>query len=102
MNGDCSPIGDLSVERDCPFELAAVQERRVCSLRIDDTRSVVSRGMECFWNDEMDRMIRRYPQIFSNFYYVEPEYVSHKEFLLAASAGNALCALGKGEKGFVT
>lgn len=60
----------------------------------------MSRAMEGFWNAEMDRMVRHRPQIFSNFYYVEPEYVSHEEFLLAAMAGNALSGLRKGAENY--
>jgi hypothetical protein len=42
-------------------------------------------------------MIRQYPQIFSGFYYVEPEYVSQEEFVAAAWAGNALYAFSRRE-----
>ena len=81
-----------------PLPKTEIATRYASKLRIDDTQSVVSSGMEGFWTAEMDRMIRHYPQIFSNFYYVEAEYVSHEEFLLAASAGNALYGLSRGGK----
>jgi radical SAM superfamily enzyme YgiQ (UPF0313 family) len=79
-----------------PLPKTEFATRYASKLRIDDTQSVVSRGRG-FWNAEMDRMIRHYPQIFSNFYYVEPEYVSHEEVVAAAWAGNALYGFSRGE-----
>jgi hypothetical protein len=53
----------------------------------------MSSGLGNFRTVEIDRMIRQYPQIFSSFYYVNPEYLSRQEILLAADAANALFAL---------
>jgi radical SAM superfamily enzyme YgiQ (UPF0313 family) len=64
-------------------------------LRLATAPSSLSRGLEGFRNAEMERMIRQYPQIFSSFYYVEPEFVSQEEFVAAAWAGNALRDLSK-------
>ncbi len=55
-----------------------------------------SRGLDDFRNAEMERMIRQYPQIFSNFYYLEPEFVSYEEFVAASWASNALRDLSEG------
>jgi radical SAM superfamily enzyme YgiQ (UPF0313 family) len=82
----------------CPLSKTQITTRCASGLTLSPVPSSLSRGLEDFRNAEMERMIRQYPQIFSSFYYVKPEYVSHEEFVAAAWAGNALCALSKEEK----
>lgn len=79
-----------------PFSKTEITRRYASKLRLDDTTSAMSKAMDGFWNAEMGRMIRRHPQIFSSFYYLEPDYVSYDEFRLAAWAGNALSGFTKG------
>ena len=62
-------------------------------LNIDHVTSRMSKGLGDFRTAEIDRMIRQYPQIFSSFYYVDPEFLTRQEILLAADAANALFAL---------
>ena len=80
-----------------PLPKTQITTRYASGLTLAPGPSFLSRGLAGFRNAEMDRMIRQYPQIFSSFYYVKPEFVSHEDFLAAAWAGNALSALSKGE-----
>jgi radical SAM superfamily enzyme YgiQ (UPF0313 family) len=80
-----------------PVPKTQITTRCASGLTLAPVPSSLSRGLEDFRNAEMERMIREYPQIFSSFYYVKPEFVSHEEFVAAAWAGNALYGLSKEE-----
>ena len=81
----------------CPLPKTRITTRYASGLTLAPVPSFLSTGLEDFRNAEMERMIRHYPQIFSSFYYVRPESVSHEEFVAVAWAGNALSALSKGK-----
>jgi len=76
-----------------PLPLTQIAIRYSTQLRIDHVTSKISRGLGNIRTVEIDRMIRQYPQIFSSFYYLKPEFLSRQEILLAAEAANALPAL---------
>jgi hypothetical protein len=88
-------VGGSQVMMLYPFPKTQITTQYASQLRLDPVEFVPT-DLEYRRNDEIDRMIRQYPQIFSNFYYLKPEFVSRKEFLLAVSAGDALYALSKG------
>jgi radical SAM superfamily enzyme YgiQ (UPF0313 family) len=81
-----------------PLPKTQISTRYASALMIDPVPSDTLWGLGNLCSAEMDKMIRQYPQIFSSFYYVEPEFVSRKEFLFAVSVGNALNGLSKGGK----
>jgi len=60
--------------------------------------SSVSTKLEYLRNSEINRMIRQYPQIFSSFYYLKPEFLSRKEILFAVYAANALSEVERAVK----
>jgi radical SAM superfamily enzyme YgiQ (UPF0313 family) len=75
----------------CPLPKTQLTTRYASRLRLDTAPSSVSEGLEGFRTHEIDTMIREYPQIFSSFYYVLPEFIPREELHLAVWAGRALC-----------
>jgi len=90
---DSSEVNLLS-----PLPQTQIATRYFSQFRIDHVTSRMSRGLGNFRTVEIDRMIRQYPQIFSSFYYLNPEFLSRKEFLLAANAANALSSFERAVK----
>ena len=76
-----------------PMPKTQITSQYASKLRFDPIEFAHSTNLEYVRNDEIDRMIRQYPQIFSSFYHVKPEFLSRKEILFAARAANALIAL---------
>jgi radical SAM superfamily enzyme YgiQ (UPF0313 family) len=81
-----------------PLPQTQIAIRYSSHLRIDHVTSRMSRGLGDFRTVEIDRMIMKYPQIFSSFYYVNPEFLSRQEILLAVDAANSLFALRERER----
>jgi radical SAM superfamily enzyme YgiQ (UPF0313 family) len=89
---------DIGVEASQVFLLSPLPKTQITTqyasqLRFDPYQFARATGLKYVRNDKIDRMIRQYPQIFSSFYYVNPEFLSRREVLLAADAANALSAL---------
>ena len=81
-----------------PLPQTQIATRYFSQLKIDQKTSRMSRGLGNFRTVEIDRMIRQYPQIFSSFYYIKPEFLSRQEILITADAANALFAFRKRER----
>ncbi len=79
-----------------PLPKTPFTTRYASRLRLAAVPSSFSTGFADLSTTEMDRMIRDYPQVFSSFYYVEPEHVAYEEFVAAAWAGNVLRDLTMG------
>ena len=82
----------------CPLPKTQITNQYSSQLMLDPVEFAHTTNFEYVRNSEIDQMIRQYPQIFSSFYYVKTEFLSHKELFFAVRAANALSAFERAVK----
>ncbi len=90
-------VGSSQVMMLYPLPKTQITTQYASQLRLDPVESAHMTDLEYVRNDEIDRMIRQYPQIFSSFYLLKTEFLSRKEIVFAVRAANALDAFERAD-----
>jgi len=80
-----------------PLPKTQITTQYASQLRLDPVDFAHTTNFEYVRNDEIDRMIKQYPQIFSSFFYLKTEFLSRKEIVFAVRAANALDAFERAD-----